>query len=291
MSQNVIDTVGLPVPDPSGDLREVRVMAGWLQPEEAVLVILGRPATSPEEAQAVMAAYTARRDTVTGRPPTPRESPIVTGDRALLDEVEQRPEVRVSFAPQPIRVEWVDLSRVASIQKLIYMDGLDERVAAAATDEAALVELCLPKNPGSEARIGFSPDADGRGFTFSSPNPNLRLQGSQMIDGTVTFGVGLGSPYLAVASYQGHYYLHNGNHRAVGLLARGVTTLPAVVFEVPTYDIVGGVGNPLFSHAVLTATTPPLVTDFLDDTVTIKSSRPRTQKILRLHADEFMIQS
>jgi hypothetical protein len=290
MSQNVIDIVAPPTPEPSGDARDARVLAGWLQAEEAISAVLGRPAVSPSEAASAMARYVACRNAVASRPLVEPKSPIVAGDRALLDAVARRADVQAAFAPHPIRVEWVDLSRVISIQKLVFIDGLDERVASAAVSEAELVALCLPGNASQPAKVGIAQDVDGRGFTFSSPNPNLRLQAAQVTDGgQVAFIVGISSPFLSVASYQGRYYLNDGNHRAAGLIKRGVTTVPAVVFEAPSFGILGGVAAPLFGHDVFTATVPPLVTDFWDDSVAIESSRPKTLKGLRVRAEEFTI--
>ncbi len=287
MSQDVIDIPATPAAEQVGALRELRVLAGWLSPEEAVPTLLSYPGAAPEEAHATAAKHAALRAAVIARGAAALESPIVSGDRTFLDAVASRPEVHAAFSPRPIRIEWVDLTRVIAVQKLVFTDGMDDRVAAAATNESALVELCLPSQP-AMSPVTVSQDNDGRGFTFSSTDPNLRLHGAQVVDGAVTFIVGTGSPFLSVASYQGYHYLQNGYHRTAGLLRRGLTVVPAVVVENSAYDFPGGRGAPQFGPEILAAAVPPLLTDYWDETVAAGSFRSYASKNLRVRAEEFM---
>jgi len=149
---------------------------------------------------------------VAGRPSVETGDPIVDGDRSLLDQIGARPELRASFPDAPWTIEWVDLTRVMSIQKAIAVDGLKLRVGCVDSDPEAVVELCLPGDQPLPPLGGFM-DQDGLGFTTSSLNPNLRLVGAQVADAlaapspdvppqrmqAITFLVSLGASYVQVA--------------------------------------------------------------------------------------------
>jgi len=281
MTQSTIDTASTPT---LGAPRPVRVLAGFLAPPEGPGFVLGCmtvPLTLQDQASA-MAVYSECRDAVVARSPINLGSPIVDGDRTLLDPVLGWPEVQAAVG-LPFRVEWVDLSRVISIQKFVFTDGLDDRVAAAAVGEVALRELCLPAGPQS-LELKVSPS--GRGFTVSSPNPNLTLIGKA--DGpTMMFAPSLRSPYLTVAQYEGYFYLSNGHHRAAGLVRRGVTVVPAIVIEPPSFNVAGGVGLAQFGADILSTPVPPLVTDFWDGSVAVDSTQLKLNKYFRVTVDEF----
>jgi hypothetical protein len=244
--------------------------------------------------------HDACKAAVESRPAVSLRDPIVAGDRAMLDAVGQRPEIRTAF--QDPRVEWVDLTQVVSIQKIIYLDRLDGRLDIASHSEAELIELCLPEGR-LPAEILMAQDLDGHGVTLACASPNLRLQGAQVSEvlmpheeGTtgsggkltaVTFFVGMGSPYVTVARFQDRYFLQDGYHRAAGLIARGVTVLPAIVIEAPTYESIARPGCGFFAYDVGAGAVPPLVVDFWDETVAVESLQPALKKIVRLRADEF----
>jgi hypothetical protein len=239
---------------------------------------------------------------VRARPDVLIHDPVISGDRALLDEVASRPDVHASFTDAPWRVEWVDLTSVLSIQKVIKVDGLDLRVAPAGAGPAALVDLCLPPT-GPVEPVGIAGDGDGRGFTLSSFNPNLRFMGSQVGEAmlpdssgaaarkmvALTFFVGLGAGYVHLAHYQGRYFLRDGCHRAVGLLQLGVTIVPAIVLDTPSFEFI--VPSPgLFGYDVAFSDQPPFLADFWDDTVASNGLEVVARKAVRVRADEFAVQ-
>jgi hypothetical protein len=53
-----------------------------------------------------------------------------------------------------------------------------------------------------------------------------------------TFFVSMGASYIQVARYQGRSFLRDGYHRAVGLLRAGVSQVPAVVIDAPTFQFI-----------------------------------------------------
>lgn len=185
------------------------------------------------------------------RPATVIGDPVIAGDRALLYGIADRPGVHASFTDVPWRIEWVDLTKVLSVQKMITTDGLDLRVAEASDDPAALVDLCLPAGQLVPPQGGFR-DQDGHGFALSSLDPNLRVAGSHVAEVLVapspevppqkiqafTFFISMGASYVQVARYQGQSFLREGYHRAACLLRVGVTRIPVVVIDAPSYQYI-----------------------------------------------------
>jgi hypothetical protein len=282
--------------------RSARVLLGWLPPKDAASQLLGRDPGPQDELTAVNQLIASARSAVSLRPATVFGDPVVAGDRALLEGVADRPEVRASFPDVPWRIEWVDLTKVLSVQKMITTDGLDLRVAEASNDPAALVDLCLPAGQIVPPQGGFR-DQDGHGFALSSLNPNLRVAGSHVAEVLVapspevppqkmqafTFFVSMGASYVQVARYQGRSFLRDGYHRAAGLLRAGVTRIPAVVIDAPSYQYIASTPG-LFDHEVAFSDHAPKLSDFWDDSVSTDVLQPAVRKILRMRAEEFVVQ-
>lgn len=282
--------------------RSARVLLGWLPPKDAVNQLLGRNPMPQDDLTAVNQLVTSTRSAVLQRPATVIDDPVVAGDRSHLDQVAGRPEVRAAFADVPWRVEWVDLTRVLSVQKMITTDGLDLRVAEAADDPDALVELCLPAAQ-PVPPLGAFGDPDGHGFALSSLNPNLRVVGSNVAEALVsaspqvppqkmqafTFFVSMSASYVQVARYQGRSFLRDGYHRAAGLLRAGVSRVPAVVIEAPSFQFITSAPG-LFDHEVAFSDRAPRLTDFWDDSVSADALQPAVRKVVRIRAEQFVVQ-
>ena len=165
--------------------RSARVLVGWLPPKDAVNQLLGRNPMPQDDLTAVNQLIANTRSAVLQRPATVMGDPVVAGDRSLLDQVAGRPEVHAAFADVPWRIEWVDLTRVLSVQKMITTDGLELRVAEATADPDALVELCLPAAHPAPP-LGAFGDPDGHGFALSALNPNRRVVGNNVAEALVS---------------------------------------------------------------------------------------------------------
>lgn len=151
--------------------------------------------------------------------------------------------------------------------------------------------------------MGAFGDQDGHGFALSSLNPNLRVVGSNVAEALVspspqvppqkmqafTFFVSMGASYVQVARYQGRHFLRDGYHRAAGLLRVGVTRVPAVVVDAPSYQFVASAPG-LFDHEVAFSDRVPSLSDFWDDSVSADGLQPAVRKVVRMRADEFVVQ-
>jgi len=282
--------------------RSARVLLGWLHPKDAVGQLLGRNPLPQDDLTAVNQLIASAHSAVLRRPATVISDPVIEGDRSILHQVADRPEVHAAFADVPWRVEWIDLTRVLSVQKMITTDGLDLRVAGAADDQAALVELCLPAEQPAPP-LGAFGDPDGHGFALSSLNPNLRVAGSNVAEALVsaspqvppqkmqafTFFVSMGASYLQVARYQGRSFLRDGYHRAAGLLRAGISRVPAVVLDPPSFQFITSAPG-LFDHEVAFSDRAPTLADFWDDSVSADALQPAVRKVVRIKAEQFVIQ-
>jgi hypothetical protein len=279
------------------DLAEENVcwLIGWLGEHEALQVLsAGRYGAGPFPVPAELQVKAqAAREAVAARAPFEPQSAILPhaeGD-SLLAEIAARQDIQAAFPGASWRPQYVDLSKVIVLQKMVVTDGLDERVTGITEGSPELLELCLPTQQ-QPFPIDITTDADGRAATISSLNPNLRVQGFQAnlgpTGGSITFIVGPGSPYVTVVELGGRFFLRDGHHRAAALMAAGITAAPVVVVTGTSYADAAMVPG-LFGPAVALGDRPPMVADFLDEGVSAAAVRRPLRKITRISASEFPV--
>ncbi|SRR5579875_112979 len=152
-------------------------------------------------------------------------------------------------------------------------------------------------------QLGGFVDPDQKGFTVSSLNPNLRIQGIAMHDTeaspgpglpamrmkAVTFVIGLGASYLQVGKYRNRYFIRDGYHRAAGLLRKGIHIAPCILVDARNTDELG-LKQGMFNYDVLYSEHPPRLADFWDDTVAGEGKNIAFRRVLRLRGEEFNVQ-
>jgi hypothetical protein len=103
------------------------------------------------------------------------------------------------------------------------------------------------------------------------------------------FAVRQQQSYVQVARLGDRYFLRDGYHRAYGLLAAGIRYVPALVKDFPSFEEVG-LPPGLLPQGAYLGDRPPLLTDYLDDSVAANTSLPVAQKMVvvqaRLAGDE-----
>jgi len=273
----------------------VRWLTGWLEEPEALQALsAGRYGAGPFPVPAELQVKArAAREAVAARAPFEPQSAILPhaeGD-VVLTEVAARQDIQAAFPGASWRPQYVDLGKVIVLQKMVVSDGLDKLVTGIAKGSPELLELCLPAQQ-PPFPIDLTADADGRGATLTSLNPNLRVQQVQgslgPTGGSITFIVGPGSPYVTVVELGGRFLLRDGHHRAVALMAAGVTSAPVVVVTGTSYADAAMVPG-LFGPGVTLGVRPPMVTDFLDERVSATAIRRPLRKITRISASEFAV--
>ena len=133
---------------------------------------------------------------------------------------------------------------------------------------ADLFSMCLPLAPMLEhvrtnpAPNPLNPNAmlvTSKGLNFHAAEAGLMQTPHGSFIGV---RVGVTVPLMHVVRYNGRCYLHNGFHRAVGLLARGVTHAPCVLRDVPDFGAVGVKPGQTFQGPLLESANPPTLTHF-----------------------------
>jgi hypothetical protein len=273
----------------------VRWLTGWLEEPEALQALsTGRYGAGPFPVPVdLQVKARAAREAVAARAPFEPQSAILphaAGD-VVLTQVAARQDIQAAFPGASWRPQYVDLSTLIVLQKLVVTDGLDQRVAGIAKDSPELLELCLPTQQ-LPFPIDLTLDPDGHGATLTSLNPNLRVQQVQAgigpTAGSITFFIGPGSPYVTVVELGGRSLLRDGHHRAVALMAAGITAAPAVVVTGTSYADAAVVPG-LFGPGVTLGDRPPTVADFLDERVSAAATRHPLRKITRMSASEFAV--
>ena len=94
---------------------------------------------------------------------------------------------------------------------------------------------------------------------------------------------------MHIAEYKGRYFLKDGYHRAYGLLKRGITRAPVLLQRGRTFNDVHSGSSSSVSHEHLFGAHPPMLTDFLDPTVSVVVEQQVFRKVVRIHAEEFVI--
>jgi hypothetical protein len=281
----------------AGALRPTRFMVGWLTEAEAVTQLLGRAPTPLDDLREANAAVARGRTAIQLRSAFIPSDPVIEGNRGLLDSVAARPEVHADFPDVLWRVEMVDLTRVQAIQTMVFVDELLPETGA--YDAQALVSTCLPV---SQPAPPMAMSSDNDGFTMSSVSPNLRIISGQVHPTlaaaaphlpprqvqAVTFLVDTPTSSVQVAHYQGRFFLRDGYHRAAGLIRAGVTQVPAVVIDAPSYQFVAPRPG-MFDYQVAFSERPPLVTDFWDGSAAADGWQPRTHTAIRVNATQFPV--
>jgi hypothetical protein len=84
--------------------------------------------------------------------------------------------------------------------------------------------------------------------------------------------------YLQVVSANGRYFVRDGYHRSIGLIQRGVRYAPAFVKrDTAVQDLILPGMLPL---EVFAGDRPPVMADYLDDTVCQSLQIPATHKVV-----------
>ncbi len=193
-------------------------------------------------------------------------------------------------AGAPYRAEgWsvriANLSKVCALQPVVFWDHATER--AATVDEtnlesSAAVTLPLPGQDSLPVQF----DSHRNTWMISSRNPNLKLVGHVSspvhdLKGGIACGfvVAVTPSFVQVALYRGRYVLRDGYHRSLGLLARGIKHVPVLFREFsPHSDL--GLGQGMLAGDAYLGDRPPLLSDYLDDTVSAEVFLPASQKMV-----------
>lgn len=264
--------------------RPGRALIGWMTPERGAVVLAGGRQEGSED-QKLRARVEAARQAVAAREPGAGQDGLVDDTHsdlpAIVDRLKQQENTQ-PFWSEGWTVAVVDLTRVCSLQQSVASEQARERVESVDPEDlGSIAELTLPL--ASQTQLPAQFDEVRNVWMISAPNPNLRITGhfgGELQPGAVGFGflVGVMPSFLQVAQHHGRFVLRDGYHRAYGLLARGITHVPAFVRDFGVGQL--GVGAGLFPTDVYLSERPPGLTDFLDDDVSSDVAVPVVQKMI-----------
>jgi hypothetical protein len=223
-------------------------------------------------------------------------SQVDTSDAAVLEhfrQIEQTPLFK-SIAPgRQVSIAYVKLDRL--INPLVFLDYelLDTlKAELPIIDDLHIARFALPAV--LSVRINAMVDPTLRSVLFVSNEKTLTIgpvQVQQTPQGTeVKFMVGSTPSLMVVGNNSGRLILRNGIHRAFLLAKMGVKVAPCVVVEEVGPVLAHSVtAYPSFSPPVLTYPRPPMLLDFFDPELTIQVPLLRTNKLIRISAEETII--
>ena len=285
--------------------RPTRSLLAWFDQDEAVKTLLGHVPAAGQDVSHQVAQWTEKQKALAARIPYTSDTPVIEPFPESLSKLAvtftARPDVQAMLAGFRWELGVVNLAHVLSYQKIVVLEGIQERVAAVREDDwEALFSLCLP-DAAAPTKRPLIIDPDGKGITLTSLNPNLRVLGHIIQKTELTAGPGTISAtifgftvkhypsFVQVVEYNGRWFVRDGYHRCYGLLATGITRVPCVFIRANNFQQTGAEQVGFFPEAVLLSERPPLLKDFLDDAVSVTVQQRATRKVVRITAQEFVV--
>jgi hypothetical protein len=269
-------------------LRPARALLGWIPNEKAYRFLASsRADVAPTDEQRALVG--SARAAVASRQP-PDQAGLVSPPPLELSEHEAALRVASpALFSEGWEVRLVDLSRVYAFQPVVYIDQMLQRTDGARADDLqSLVALTLPTFTPTPLRASF--DDRMNAWVIVSSNPNLRLmsQFSGPVRG-IPAGPSHGAPgfgfvvtvlpsYLQVAEFGGRFFLRDGYHRALGLLARGIQVVPALFRRIGAVEELAPPGA--LPQAAYLGPIPPTLPDYLEDDVSAEVHLLVSQKMV-----------
>lgn len=218
--------------------------------------------------------------------PTAAVLPCPEGYTDHLEAVRRRPVFQGIFGKERTSFGMVPLASLVPLQAHVDFSFALEAIPEE-MDEAVRLDVCLPKHgQPMEARGGIEAD---RTFTLCTRDMNVSVAEVEMDTSAgvrVIFTLSRTAAFLVVVRRGHRLFLKDGTHRAVGLLARGVERAPAVVVD-------DGGDGPIIEdgldEAWLSSSSPPFLSDFLDERLHVAHPWRRGLKVIRVRADEFVV--
>ena len=123
-----------------------------------------------------------------------------------------------------------------------------------------------------------------RTLILRSSNPNLHIATTN--DVASPLSIRTAGPFFEVARFRNRWFLRDGYHRAYALLRAKVYEVPAVIILTSTLEELGASQPWFFPEEILFSSSPPRLTDFLEDDLVIEYARPALIKTLRITMEE-----
>jgi hypothetical protein len=265
----------------SAFLRPARALLGWLAPDQAHQLLT---AASPGDTVSAEDALRARstREFASCRTAVKQQNVVKAPPTGIGDYLAAFRQKAQNFFDDGFKVCMVDLSQLYALQPTTFTDYWTHEVEALDRAETrSIAEITLPTE--LQAQVSFAGNPQQKIFTLSSPNLNLQVVAAEIEQNPIGLGLKLQTAcpnsVLQVAHYNDRYFCRDGHTRALQLLKRGITVVPAVIKEFSSYQEVAP-GPNLLPEAITLGSNPPTLADFLDERVSAEVRLPVTRKLI-----------
>lgn len=193
-----------------------------------------------------------------------------------------------------ISLTYVPVGQLINPLVLIDYENVERlRATLEGEDEASVARFALPTQVTAPVKILADPSH--RSAIFVSPHKNLTIMGLTFgeVPGSgveVRFFVSGAPDTIMVSHASGRFYLRNGIHRAYLLASIGMQELPCILVQETQFPAIVG-PYPAFAPSILALPRPPLLIDAFKDELSLKVPLQRTQKIIRIAAEELILPS
>lgn len=276
----------------------------FLRPEALDLFLTGLTTLPETEVQQLLPAWTAAQEKREQLPPLPIEgfSPrFIMSSSAISSEVREflsSLSARVFALSEEAQLPSPQFAYVpadALVTPLVYIDyeyleSLKPELVG--ENELDIIRFAFPETLNTELKVAADPG--GKNIIFVSKDKALTVHPMQVHNtpaGTeVKFIVTSSLSPITVISTSGRLILRNGIHRAFMLAQKGLREIPCIFVkqegEVPPVQVSA---YPAFTPQTLMQLRPPLLIDFLNPELCVQAPLQRTQKMIRLSAEELVV--
>ena len=274
--------------------RPARALIGWMTQAEGQLMLAQRHLDKSSLPEHVERA-TQARSAVQSRASNLDQSELLSEVGPELADYIARCKAQPDFAAfkaEGWQFKIANLSKVCALQPAVFMDHAEERAqGATAGDMVSLASVTLPIHSHPDLPVQF--DQQRNTWIIPSRNPNLRIVGHLTapfdVNGQKVTGCGFLVKFLPsfvqVVRYRGRYLLRDGYHRALGLLAKGMTHVPVLYREFAQFENLG-LGDGMLPEAAYLGDKPPLLSDYLSENVSAEIQLPASQKMIVIQGME-----
>ena len=225
--------------------------------------------------------------------------PLPLEMQAMAQEVLARHVTQQGYSVGRVSIGLVNMKQACIYQDRINLSHITrlEHELDTHTDENDIFDFCLPRN-GRANSINkviqpMSNMPNSCQFTLVSPSIDFRFLEPQFLDchgldnqqilpnakALVGLAVGHSPNYVSVVKFQDRLFLHNGTHRSVALLKRGISQVPCLIQEAETpIEFQMCLGQPA-QTLQFGNPRPVLLKDYLDPLLTDVIDTPRLQTV------------
>jgi hypothetical protein len=182
----------------------------------------------------------------------------------------------------------------ALITPLVFLDGEyieNLKPELQSSRDIDVIKFALPSITAMQIRAAM--DSSMRNVTFLSSVKTLTVGPctlTQTPDGTeVKFLVGANLSMILVSLVSGRLIVRNGIHRVSLLSQLGIKNIPCILVKEDLLPSVFSSAYPAFIPPTLALPRPPLVVDYSNPRLSLEAPLQRTQKIIRISAEESVL--